>query len=491
MKALLVYPKYPDTFWSFTHALKIAAEKAAFPPLGLLTVAAMLPASWEKRLVDMNVSPLKNADIEWADYVFISAMVVQKASAQDVIARCRQHNRKTVAGGPLFTSRQEMFGGVDHLVLGEAEITLPVFLDDLANGRARHVYVSDQRPTLSQTPTPLWSLIRMKDYSRMSLQYSRGCPFNCEFCDIVVLNGRRPRTKDKAQVLSELESIYQHGWRGPVFIVDDNFIGNKEKLKSDILPAIVGWAKARRYPFQFSTEASINLADDDYLLQLMIEAGFSAVFVGIESTSEASLSECNKLQNKGRDLIASVKKIQRSGMEVQGGFILGFDNDPPSIFQDQASFIQRSGIVTAMVGLLNVPRGTQLYHRLRKENRIIEDSTGDNTDASLNFVPKMDPQTLVDGYRQVVATIYSPRDYYQRIRTFLAEFRPARAGVVKVRGRHVWPFARSIWLLGVKERGRLQYWRFMISTLAQHPRSFPLCMTLAVYGFHFRKVFGV
>ncbi len=488
MKILLVYPQYPDTFWSFKHALKFISKKAAFPPLGLLTVAAMLPEGWEKKLVDMNVSVLTDEDIKWADYVFVSAMVVQKDSVREVITRCRENNIRVVAGGPLFTSGYEEFDGVDHFVLGEAEITLPPFLEDLKNGSAQHIYQSNRRPDISQTPVPLWELINMRKYSRMNIQYSRGCPFNCEFCDIVVLNGRKPRTKDRDQLLTELETLYNLGWRSHVFIVDDNFIGNKTKLKKDILPAMANWMEDRKYPFEFSTEASINLADDEQLMQLMARAGFNSVFIGIESPDEESLAECNKLQNKNRDLVASVKKIQNHGFEVQGGFIVGFDSDPISIFRSQINLIQKSGIVTAMVGLLNAPRGTRLYHRLEKEERLLQEPTGDNTDSSINFIPKMDYEILINGYKSILDTIYSPQQYYQRIKTFLGEYKPERKRAPQFQPSYLWAFIKAMWLLGIKEKGRWYYWEFLISTLVRHFRSFPLCMSLAVYGFHFRKV---
>ncbi|MFC1940766.1 B12-binding domain-containing radical SAM protein [Chloroflexota bacterium] len=488
MKILLVYPRYPDTFWSFKHALKFVSKKAAFPPLGLLTVAAMLPEDWGKKLVDMNVSALTDEDIKWADYVFISAMVVQKDSVREVITRCNEKGTRVVAGGPLFTSEYEEFDGVDHFVLGEAEITLSPFLKDLEKMSARHIYKSDQRPDISKTPVPLWNLINMKKYSRMNIQYSRGCPFNCEFCDIVILNGRKPRTKDSGQLLAEMEALYRLGWRGHVFIVDDNFIGNKAKLKADILPAMASWLEERKYPFEFSTEASINLADDEQLMQLMVRAGFNSVFIGIETPDEEGLSECNKLQNKNRDLLASVKKIQNHGFEVQGGFIVGFDSDPISIFRSQINFIQKSGIVTAMVGLLNAPQGTRLYHRLKKEGRLLGGSTGDNTDSSINFVPKMDYETLVNGYKSILDTIYSPKQYYQRIKTFLREYKPERKRTPKLQPGYLWAFIKSMWCLGIREKGRWYYWEFLISTLMRYSRSFPLCVSLAVYGFHFRKV---
>ena len=489
MKILLVYPQYPDTFWSFRHALKFISKKAAFPPLGLLTVAAMLPKEWEEKLVDMNVNTLKDEDLKWADYVFISAMVVQRDSAKEVITRCKKLNTKIVAGGPLFTTGYDEFDGVDHFVLGEAEITLPLFLKDLEKGCAQHFYTSNERPDITKTPIPLWSLINMKKYSSMNIQYSRGCPFNCEFCDIIILNGHKPRTKDKDQVLAELDALSIHGWRGPVFIVDDNFIGNKRKLKAETLPAIIKWMKKKKYPFTLNTEASINLADDEELMRLMVRAGFITVFVGIETPNEESLAECNKIQNKNRDLVASVKTLQNHGLEVQGGFIVGFDSDPLSIFKNQINFIQRSGIVTAMVGLLNAPHGTRLYQRLKQENRLLKSFTGDNTDCSLNFIPKMNQETLINGYKHILNTIYSPKQFYERVRIFQKEYKPQkRKARSQVHLYHIKAFFNCMWFLGIKEKGRRYYWKLLASTLLRHPRSLPLSMSLAVYGFHFRKV---
>jgi radical SAM superfamily enzyme YgiQ (UPF0313 family) len=489
MRILLVYPQYPDTFWSFKHALKFVSKKASFPPLGLLTIAAMLPVEWEKRLVDMNVSALSEDDIKWADYVFISSMVVQMDSAREVIARCKRLNAKVVAGGPLFTTRYEEFDGVDYFVLGEAEVTLPHFLADLDKGYPQHIYSSDERPDISNTPVPLWSLINMKHYSGMNLQYSRGCPFDCDFCDIIVLNGHRPRTKDRQQILDELEALYRQGWQGNVFIVDDNFIGNRKKLKAETLPAIIGWSKEKKYPFTFYTEASINLADDEELMGLMVDAGFNRVFIGIETPNEESLTECNKLQNRNRDLSTSVKRIQNHGFEVQGGFILGFDSDPISIFRSQIDFIQKSGVVTAMVGLLNAPHGTRLYQRLKKENRLLKDMSGDNTDFSINFIPKMNYETLFKGYKHVLDTIYSPRHYYERAITFLKEYKPRKtAGISQLQFYHITVFIKCLWFLGIMDKGRRYFWRLLIWTLLKHPRHFPLSLSLSVYGFHFRKV---
>ncbi len=491
MKVLLVYPKYPDTFWSFKHALKFISKKASFPPLGLLTVAAMIPKEWERRLIDMNVSVLTEDDIRWADYVFISAMIVQKESVREVIRRCKNLGVRVTAGGPLFTTGYEEFEDIDHFVLNEAESTLPTFLDDLENGCVQHIYTSKERPDMRETPPPQWDLINMKKYASMSIQYSRGCPYNCEFCDIIILNGHKPRTKSKGQILEELEALYTQGWKGGVFFVDDNFIGNKRRLKTELLPCLIDWMKKKKYPFYFFTETSINLSDDEELMQLMVKAGFNKVFIGIETPNEESLTECNKYLNKNRDLIACVKKIQDNGFEVQGGFIVGFDSDPPSIFERQISFIQKSGIVTAMVGLLNAPRGTRLYHRLKKEDRLLNDPSGDNTDFSINFIPKMNIEALINGYKKILNTIYSPKHYYKRVMTFLKAYKPKPLkGKIHFNLHNLGAFFKSVWFLGIKGKERFHYWKLISWTLVRRPRFFRLAITLAIYGFHFRKIMG-
>jgi len=487
MRILLVYPEFPDTFWSFKHALKFVSKRASFPPLGLLTVAAMLPAEWEKRLVDMNVSTLSEEDLAWADYVFLSAMVVQRKSAAEVVARCNRAGVPVVAGGPLFTEEPEKFPTVDHLVLNEAEVTLPAFLRDLAAGHPQHIYTASEFPDLRQTPAPLWELADLRRYASACLQYSRGCPFNCEFCNITSLFGHRPRTKSADQIIAEIDHLYSLGWRGPVFFVDDNLIGNKRHLKEEVLPALLRW-KAREKGITFQTEVSINLADDDELTAMMVAAGFDMVFIGIETPDETSLAECSKFQNRGRDLAACVRRLQKAGLQVTGGFIVGFDSDTPTIFQRQIEFIQKTGIVTAMVGILQAPRGTRLYQRLAGEGRIVDDISGDNTDCSTNIVPRMDREALVAGYRRIVETIYSPQVYYARIRTFLREYRwvPSK---VSIGADDLRAFLRSIYLLGIKGAERVQYWKLFFWTLLRRPKLFPLAIRLSIYGFHFRRVF--
>jgi len=490
MKALLIYPEFPNTFWSFRYALKFIHRKASSPPLGLLTIAAMLPEAWEKRLVDMNVESLDDEDMKWADLVFLSAMSVQKESVNGVIERCKAAGVRIVAGGPLFTTEYEDFGNVDHLVLNEAEITMPRFLEDFRNGDAGHFYTTDQWADIRKTPIPLWGLINMKHYASINIQYSRGCPFNCEFCDITFLCGRRPRTKDKDQVIAELESVYASGFRGQVFFVDDNFIGNKKKLKEEILPAVIEWMERRRHPFSFNTQASIELSDHKDLMEMMVGAGFDVVFIGIETPHEQSLAECSKFQNKDRDLLASVRNIQKSGLEVQGGFIVGFDSDPLTIFDTQIRFIQNSGVVTAMVGLLIALPRTQLYERLKKEKRLLlKDVSGDNTDFSTNFIPMMEYDLLISGYKKVLSTLYAPRHYYKRIRTFLREYMPPRKKSFHFRFNYIGAFIRSIIVLGLIGKERFHYWSLLFWTMFSRPRLLPQAVTLSIYGFHFRKIF--
>ncbi|MFC1781754.1 B12-binding domain-containing radical SAM protein [Planctomycetota bacterium] len=490
MKILLINPEIPLTFWSFKKALKFISRKAVVPPLGLMTVASILPRDWQTKLVDMTTTKLRDRDIRWADYVFITAMHIQRKSADQIIEQCRNIGTKVVAGGPLFTSLPEQYVHVDHLVLKEAELTLPMFVEDVQNGCPRKVYNTHDKADLHHTPIPLWNLVKMKKYAMMCIQYSRGCPFDCDFCDVTTLFGHKIRTKTTDQVLEELESLYAMGWRDEVFFVDDNFIGNKKLLKTKLLPAIIEWMKTKRYPFSFNTQASINLADDEELMDLMVRAGFDCVFVGIETPNEDSLSECNKVQNKGRDLVACVKKIQRFGMQVQAGFILGFDSDEHSVFDNLIHFIQKSGVVTAMVGLLNAPRGTKLYSRLMTENRLSPiEATGDNTDFSINFIPKMGIEDLLKGYKKVVSTIYSPKNYYERILTFLRDLKPGINNKSRYRYCDIKAFIKSIWHLGLIDKGRLSYWKLIFWSLIKKPQHFHLAVTLAICGFHFRSIF--
>ena len=432
MKILMVYPEYPDSFWSYKHVLKLIGKKANLPPLGLMTVSALLPNEFEKKLVDMNTKELTDQDILWADHVFISGMIVQKESSISVIKKCKKLGVKTIAGGPLFTSLYEQFEDIDHFVLNEGEITIPMFLDDLKKGELKRIYTSDIKPDIKNTPIPDYSLINLNDYYVMPVQTSRGCPFDCEFCDIVNLNGRIPRIKSPQQVIKELETIHNLGWRGTVFFVDDNFLGDKNKTK-ELLRAIIDWKNKIGFKSLFFTEISINASDDDELLELMKKAGFFMVFVGVETPSLESLKECGKFQNQNRDLVESVRKFYRYGMEVTAGFIVGFDSDDETIFQRQFEFIQEVGVSKAMIELLQALTGTKLYKKLDAEKRLLKTSSGVNSDSTINFIPKMEKETLINGYNNLIKKAYSPKYYFERLNNFLKYYEPTTVVSVKKR----------------------------------------------------------
>ena len=488
MRILLVYPRFPDTYWSFRHALKFEGKQAAFPPLGLLTISAMLPTDWERRLVDMNIEELTAEDIEWADMVFASAMIVQQESLEDVVALAKSYGRKVVVGGPFVSTSAEKLPDADHIFIGEAENTFPEFLNDLELGIARKTYKADERPSLHHTPVPDFSLVQMSQYSAMNVQYSRGCPFNCEFCDIIEIYGRVPRTKTNAQMLAELEAVKATGWRGLLFIVDDNFIGNKKNVRL-FMPDLIEWSRANDYPFSYITEASVNLAEDDALLQSMEDAGFRRVFLGIETPVEETLKEAQKGQNTRRNLLDSIHKIQSYGMEVMAGFIVGFDNDPDDIFERQIDFIRESAIPLAMVGLLSALPDTQLWRRLEKEGRLEGFHSGNNTDCSINFEPKMNRDRLVEGFKSVLQNIYSPKEYYKRALDCLSRFHADR---IEPRQTTLLAdlkaFSKIVMTLGIRDKARLQFWAYFYRLVRFHPRDFAHGITLAAMGYHFRLI---
>ena len=485
MNLLFLYPEFPHTFWSFKHALKFEGKRSAYPPLGLLTIAPLFPAGWQRRLIDLNVERLRDRDLEWADAVLISGMLIQRPSLEQVARRCRERGLPVIVGGPI-TSGADLTGLADSAVRGEAEDLIPQLAADLEAGRLQPAYGGPERPSMCQSPPPDWSLVRQRKYSSMALQYSRGCPFNCEFCDIIEIYGRRPRTKSPEQVVVELEALRAAGWRGSVFIVDDNFIGNKREVKQ-LLPRLIQWNQARGRPFHFFTQASLNLAEDDELLGLMRDANFIKVFLGIETPAEASLLASQKHQNTHRDLLESVRRIQSYGLEVMGGFILGFDNDPPSIFEEQLRFIRESAIPVAMVGLLTALPGTQLYRRLLKEGRLLLESTGNNTHDALNFIPRMNTETLVEGYKTLLKSLYAPEEYYRRVLRFLEHRGPSAARSIHKFSDYM-AVAKSLLWQGLLDRSRFAYWRFLAKTLLHHRRSFDTAMALAIMGYHLRRI---
>ena len=488
--ALLVYPENPPSYWGANYALDMLGIKSAFPPLGLLTVASMFPPEYDLRVVDMNVAPLEESDLEWADLVFTSTMIVQRESLGTVIERSNRAGITVVAGGPYPTSFHDEIEGVDHFVLDEVEETFGDFLRDLENGRAKPIYREPQKPDVTRTPVPRFDLLDMKSYHSMCVQFSRGCPFDCEFCDITKLYGRVPRTKSPDQMVDEFEALYRLGWRGRLFLVDDNFIGNKRDAM-ELLPAIAEWQKARGYPFSLFTEASMNLARMDRLMDVMIEAGFNSVFVGIETPNPKALVKMKKPQNVNRRdenyLLHSVRKIQRKGMQVMGGFILGLDEDDRSVFDAQIDFIQEAGIPMALIGLLTALKGTDLYQRLQAENRLLDVSIG-TTSTALNFVPEMDPEALIEGYRRVTATVYDPtlENYFERCLTLFEHVTPV-PHLHKPQSK----IALYANMMGLRRQLSTEqvpaYMRFVANVTRDHPRMLPEAIRLAALGYHFEK----
>jgi len=489
MNILFIYPEYENTFWNLKKVLNILGKKAAYPPLGILTIAAMLPPQWKKKLIDMNCQELMEEHILWSDYVFISSIVGQKQSTIRVIDTVKALGKKVVVGGSLFSSGNAEFASADTIVIGESEEIIPTLIKDIENNDLKKQYSMEKFPDISKSPAPAWELINLSYYNSICIQLSRGCPYNCEFCDVVHLNGRVPRIKSSKQFIRELDSIYDTGWKSGVFIVDDNFIGNKAFLKKEILPSIIKWQKEKKYPFTLSTQVSINLSDDTELMEMMIAAGFATVFIGIETPDSDGLEECGKYHNVNRNLLTSVKKMQNMGFEVNAGFILGFDSDKESVFKSQIDFIQRSGIVAAMVGLLNVSPNSRLHDRLQKENRLVNTDQMSHPELNdLNFIPKMNADTLINGYNDVLKTIYSPRFYFARVKNFLREYRPRKVKPAKLRFYHIRGLLSSLWFLGIMEKGRHYYWSLLLWSIFKHPGLIPYAIGLPLGLLHFKTL---
>lgn len=503
-KVLMVYPRFPPSFWSFSGALEMTGRRAVMAPTGLATIAAMLPAEYFEvmPIIDLNVEPLSDQRLQEADLVLFSAMIVQQDSLRELIARAHHFGKKAVVGGPFATSYTEevLAMGADHLVLGEAELTLAPFVTDLVAGRAERVYnehsvqsritlqlTREQKPLITGTPVPRWDLLRLGSYNSMPVQFSRGCPFDCDFCDIIVLNGHLSRAKTPPQMLAELEALYLAGWRGSVFIVDDNFIGNKTEVRR-LLPALIEWQREKGYPFSLFTEASVDLGNHNHydILTMMVEAGFTDVFMGIESPDEDALRLMNKGQNRG-DLAGKVRTVQEAGLEVLGGFIIGSDGDKPTLFENTIRFIQDTGVVIAMAGLLTALRHTKLWKRLQKEGRLVGESTGNNTHHfGFNFVPKLEEQFLIEGYIQLLQKLYSSRAYYDRCRALRA-----RRGVyrrAKRLDRSGITAAMRIFWHNLVRRPDKEFFRYLWETLRQSPDELPEAITQAVKLYHFRLI---
>lgn len=492
MNALLVYPELPDSFWSFRHALSLVGKRSGQAPLGLLTVAAMLPEEWSLRLVDQNVEALTDEHIAWADVALISAMVVQTESANAIIDACHAAGVRVIAGGPLFTMRHADFPKVDHLILNEAESTLPAFFADLRRGEAKRLYQTAEFPSLEASPVPMWSLLKMDRYSSMPVQFSRGCPFHCDFCNVTTLFGRRPRIKTAGQIIQELDALYAHGWRGPVFFVDDNMIGDRRYVRGELLPALTDWRRDKG-PLPFSTEVTINLADDPGLTAQFKAAGFDRVFIGIETPNVDALAQSNKGQNTRTDLTTAVRRLHRAGIEVRAGFIVGFDTDKEDIFQRQFDFIQETGICIAMMNMLQAPPGTALYEQLMEEGRIVEKATG-GSHKGTNFIPVMGAETLVAGYTKLVTDLYSPDAFYRRVKRLLTDYSTDKQAPPQANRLSNTSIVRRLIVgfkvlaqLGIHDKGRWHFWGLLFWAARKRPELIPDAITLSVLGWDLRN----
>lgn len=485
MNALLVHPPIADSFLGHQHALTFINKRAVSPPLGLLTVAALLPPEWNARLVDMNVQPLTDADLAWADCACISAACTQRDVARTLIARCRHAGLVIIAGGPLFTMEPEDFPEVDHLLLHEAETTVPLLLSDLARGTPRRMYRPEGFADMTRSPAPAWRLARLSSYALAAIQFSRGCPYGCEFCNMPFLLGRTLRRKAVPQIIAELDALWAAGWREQIFVVDDNLNLDARFLKQELLPALIRW---QRHPARawcnvpFYAQACITLADDDELMGMMVRAGFTQLFIGIETTDEAALAAAGKTPNRGRDLAGDVRRIQRAGMIVHAGMIVGFDTDTPAVFERHASFIRDTNTVLAKVSILQAPRHTPLYGRLEREGRIASPHPRDNTYGDTNIMPRMGLRALQSHYRDFQETLFSPGEYYGRLRSFVRASGVPRAGMrpsmSRLRG-----LCMVVWRLGIRAPSRGLFWR-MVAAAARKPRLLPWALMLAAQCHH-------
>ena len=483
MRTLLINPEFPNSYWSGRASLPFARRKSLLPPLGLVTVAALLPDDWECRLVDLNVEPLDDEALRWADVAMITGMLVQRESLHEVLRRCREAGVPSVVGGPYASALPGELSDADHVVVGEGEEIIPVLAADLAAGRAKPRYTELEKPDVTRSPIPRFDLLKKGVYQQMSIQYSRGCPFSCEFCDIIVLYGRRPRTKTSEQVLAELQALRDVGYRGDIFFVDDNFIGNKPAVKK-MLPEVARWRDETRAPFEFFTEASINLADDEPLIDLMTKAGFTAVFVGIETPSPEALRETSKTQNLRGDLREQVSFLKRKGLDIWAGFILGFDEDGADAFDNMIRFIEETAIPFAMVGILGALPNTPLYKRLEKEGRLREEQPGHQFGLT-NVITRLPALDLVRGYRRVLETVYDPENFLQRTRRNLDEWREAPGANRPTSLTDIVRGVRAIVGQGLRSFYRKAYWSYLWWLVRHHPLRLARGIHRAAPGHHF------
>jgi radical SAM superfamily enzyme YgiQ (UPF0313 family) len=490
IKVLMVWPRFPASYWSLGEATQIVPERSLVPPLGLITVAALCPKRWEIRLVDLAFQELSDEDLLWADLVVISAMQVQRDDVRRTLERASKLSRRTMIGGPYASSEPEaLLPLADHVVVGEPDEIFPEIASDLEVGSARRLYRVLEKPDVSRTPVPRFDLLALKKYTLMAVQFSRGCPFTCEFCDIITLYGRRPRTKSPAQLIGELDALLQLGWRKEIFVVDDNFIGN-HKAALELARELEQWQRRNQYPFGFATEASIDLASRPELLDAMVKANFARVFIGIESPSVASLKEAKKFQNLRRDPLDCVRFIQQHGLWVMGGFIVGFDNDEADIFDRQIEFIERAAIPWAMTGVLQAPPTTPLYERMKREGRLIQSSLESSNFSPPNFRTVLPLPELLDGLKRMLLTLYDPRRFYKRVLDSLERWHahPEQKAPVLPFPYRLRVIFKSIWRQGVLSGYRRAYWHFLGRLMLRWGldlRKRQLGFELALSGHHF------
>lgn len=479
MKVLLLYPETPDSFWSFKKSCNLAGRQALLPPLGLLTVAALLPAEWDFRLVDLNTGRITRDDWDWADLAMISGMLIHKPGVLALIRDAKANRKPVAVGGPYATSlpQEVLDAGADFLILGECESTIPFFLQALKEGKKTGVIREEAKPDMSLSPIPRFDLVNLADYEVLSIQTSRGCPFNCEFCDVVNLFGRKPRYKEPSQVIAELEAIDRLGFRGTVFISDDNFIGNKDHTRA-ILERLIPWMKSHGEPFGFWTQASVNLGQDLEMIDLLTAANFSTVFLGVESPDEELLRLNRKFQNISNPAAQSLANISANGLTPMASFVIGFDREKPGAGDRICEFVEANHIPLVVVNTLHVLPNTSLWERLKRQGRLLEDKvTGDmNFLGSLNYLPDRPEAEILGEYVRAVDRLYEPSNYFYRLYMHCLNTRPTRRHLqqpeakesiptrkkpqlpLRSRLRDIRTLAKGLWRNGVLAAYRRQFW---------------------------------
>ncbi len=506
MRTLFVYPEFPKTFWSYEKILELVNRKVLLPPLGLVTVAALLPQHWQMKLVDRNVREVTEAEWNWAELVVISGMIVQKSDMAAQIAKAKERGLPVAVGGPFASSTPDApeLNLVDFKVLDEGEITLPMFIEAIERGDTSGRFSSNgEKPDVTSTPVPRFDLLELDAYDSMSVQFSRGCPFQCEFCDIIVLYGRKPRTKNPEQLVAELQALYDLGWRRSIFLVDDNFIGNKRNAKL-LLPAMRDWLSERGYPFSFATEASVDLAADDDLLQLMAECRFESVFLGIETPDEASLSVAGKHQNTRSSLEDAVDHITSYGIRVMAGFIIGFDGELAGAGDRIVRFVSLTGIPAAMMGMLQALPNTGLWHRLEKEGRLIQekaDAKGVNQTNLLNFVPTRPIREIAQEYVQAFCELYEPNAYIDRVTHYYLKmgkprwhsfYKSEKSDISRLPSlTDIRALSIVIWRQGVKRNTRFRFWKSLATIAMRNPQLLEQFLVVLAHNEHFQEYRGV